>query len=182
MSVESVQMRIAAIRQFAAPSAAPPRAASAASFDSVLREAMAPSEQGVVSSSGAPSELARFGNGKIPASVLAPVGKTGHRMWAPAADALNRLVADAAADGVHIGITDSYRPLDAQVRVAQEKGLYRNGGLAAVPGTSTHGWGRSADLDLSPKAQAWMRANAATYGFENDVAREPWHWTYTPST
>ena len=88
------------------------------------------------------------------------------------------MAADAAAQGVHIGVTDSYRSYDAQVSLAQRKGLYRNGGLAATPGTSNHGWGRALDLDLDAKAQAWLRANAGRYGFVEDVPREPWHWTY----
>ncbi|HJT94079.1 MAG TPA: M15 family metallopeptidase [Mycobacterium sp.] len=182
MSVESVQLRIAAISQFAGVRR-PPAPSRGASFDAALQDAIATSDRSSsLSSSGAPSELARFGNGKVPASALEPVGRTGHRMWAPAARALTRLIDDAAAQGVTIGVTDSYRSFDAQLRVAQEKGLYRSGGLAATPGTSNHGWGRSADLDLSPRALAWMREHASEYGFEADVARESWHWTYTPTT
>ena len=128
---------------------------------------------------GVPAALAAYGNGKIPASALQEVGSTGHRLWAPAATALNQLIADAKAQGVTIGITDSYRSYESQVDVAARKGLYSEGGLAAVPGTSDHGWGMAVDLDLDSTAQAWMRQNAGRYGFEEDTPREPWHWAYT---
>lgn len=127
---------------------------------------------------GVPVELAAYGNGKIPADALHAVGDTGHRLWAPAADALERAIADAARDGVTIGITDSYRSYEAQVDVAARKGLYSQGGLAAVPGTSDHGWGMAVDLRLDDAAQAWMRANGDRYGFVEDTPREPWHWAY----
>lgn len=129
---------------------------------------------------GVPAELAAYGNGKIPASALQEVGSTGHRLWAPAAQALTGLISAAAADGVRVGITDSYRSYAGQVDVAQRKGLYSQGGLAAVPGTSDHGWGMAVDLDLDAKAQAWMRAHGAEHGFVEDTPREPWHWAYTP--
>lgn len=129
---------------------------------------------------GVPTQLAAYGNGKIPASALQEVGSTGHRLWAPAAQSLTRLIAAAAADGVSVGITDSYRSYEGQVDVAARKGLYSQGGLAAAPGTSDHGWGMAADLDLNAGAQTWMRAHGAEYGFVEDTPREPWHWAYTP--
>lgn len=128
--------------------------------------------------SGVPSDLLAYGNGNVPREALASVGQTGHRLWAPAATALEQVVADAAKDGVTIGITDSYRSYDAQVDVAERKGLYTEGGLAAQPGTSPHGWGIAADLDLDAAGQAWMRANGGRYGFVEDTPREPWHWVY----
>lgn len=55
--------------------------------------------------------------------------------------------------------------------------------LAAFPGTSIHGWGLSADLNVdggNPSGDdlVWLRNNAAKYGFVNDVSTEPWHWSY----
>lgn len=128
--------------------------------------------------SGVPSDLLAYGNGNVPREALATVGQTGHRLWAPAATALEQVIADAAKDGVTIGVTDSYRSYDAQVDVAERKGLYTEGGLAAQPGTSPHGWGIAADLDLDAAGQAWMRANGGRYGFVEDTPREPWHWVY----
>ncbi|MEV0136456.1 M15 family metallopeptidase [Dactylosporangium sp. NPDC050688] len=121
----------------------------------------------------------RYDNGRIPAAALAEVGSTGHRLAAPAAAAMEALLRRAQADGVTIGITDSYRGYDEQVDLARRKGLYSQGGLAAKPGTSDHGWGLAVDLDLDAKAQAWMRANAGRFGFTEDTPREPWHWKFT---
>jgi hypothetical protein len=125
-----------------------------------------------------PAELTAFGNGRIPAQALTEIGVGNHRLWGPAAQAFQQLLSDAAAQGIEIGVTDSYRSYESQVDLARRKGLYSNGGLAATPGTSNHGWGLSVDLDLNPAAQAWMRANGDRYGFVEDVPREPWHWTF----
>jgi zinc D-Ala-D-Ala carboxypeptidase len=109
---------------------------------------------------------------------MAEIGRGNHRLWGPTASSFRQMVAAAAVDGVRIGVTDSYRSLDQQVDLARRKGLYSQGGLAATPGTSNHGWGLSLDLDLNSQAQTWMRANAGRFGFVEDVPREPWHWTY----
>lgn len=127
---------------------------------------------------GVPGDLERYGNGRIPADVLVPIGVGDHRLWAPAAEAFKSLQAAAAQEDVRIGVTDSYRSYAAQVKVAEEKGLYAQGGLAARPGTSDHGWGMALDLDLDARALTWMRANAPRYGFVEDTPREPWHWAF----
>lgn len=125
-----------------------------------------------------PAELVAYGNGRIPPEALTPIGVGNHRLYGPAAEAFQQLLSDAAAAGVTIGVTDSYRTYESQVDLARRKGLYSQGGLAATPGTSNHGWGLSVDLDLDATAQAWMRQNGARYGFVEDVPREPWHWTF----
>ena len=137
---------------------------------------------GTVNSAGIPTDLAAYGNGHIPASALEPVGATGSSMWAPAAESLERLIAAAKADGVSIGVTEGYRSYDEQVTLTRTKGLYSEGGLAAVPGTSEHGWGMAADLKLDSTALAWMRENAADYGFYATAPRESWHWAYSPGS
>lgn len=86
--------------------------------------------------------------------------------------------AAAASAGVEIGATGAYRDYAGQVDLARRKGLYSNGGLAAVPGTSQHGWGLAIDVDVNADGQAWLRANASRFGFFEDVPREPWHWEY----
>ena len=128
-----------------------------------------------------PTDLAAYGNGHVPDSALAAVGDTGKKMWGPAAAAMTTLLAAAKADGVTVGITETYRPYDEQVRLAATKGLYSQGGLAARPGTSEHGWGIAADLQLNGAAQAWMQRNAPSYGFRADVPGESWHWAYHPA-
>ncbi|WP_223145053.1 M15 family metallopeptidase [Actinotalea subterranea] len=203
-AVASINQRILEIRSHIA-TVAPPvvvtsRAAAlgtgatqGASFASALADAMgttsasmlAPTEVGsgksLVNAKGVPNELLVHGNGKVPADALSEIGDTGHRLWTPAARSLEALRDDAARDGVTIGITDSYRTYESQVDLAQRKGLYSQGGLAAAPGTSMHGWGMATDLKLDATAQAWMRENAGRYGFVEDTPREPWHWGYHPT-
>lgn len=130
---------------------------------------------------GPPAELQAYGNGRIPPEALAPLGVDTHMLWAPAAHAAQDMIAAAAADGVSIGVTSSYRSYEKQVELADRLGLYSQGGLAATPGTSNHGWGLSLDLDLDDSAQAWMREHGRDYGFVEDVPREPWHWTFKAS-
>ena len=200
MGIEAVNSRIADIqsRMIAmqtqqatatrTASAASGTSAPAGSFATALADAMGTqSSAGTaksysLNSKGIPTELVGYGNGKIPANALEKVGNTNHKLWAPAAESLTRMVSDAKAQGVTIGITDSYRSYDEQVDVARRKGLYSQGGLAAKPGTSEHGWGMATDLDLNNKAQAWVRANGEKYGFVENTPREPWHWAYKPKS
>jgi zinc D-Ala-D-Ala carboxypeptidase len=189
-----IQSRIIALQTQQAPSstksASTTSAADGSTFADYLSDAVASSTPGssatnrtfTLNSKGIPNDLAAYGNGKVPASALEQVGDTGHKLWAPAAESLTRMMADAKKDGVRIGITDSYRPYAEQVDLAQRKGLYSQGGLAAKPGTSEHGWGMAADLDLNSPALSWMRQNGEKYGYVNNVPRESWHWAYKPKS
>lgn len=128
-----------------------------------------------------PSELQVYGNGRIPAERLSPIAQNGHRLYAPAAAAWDSVVSAASADGIDLRITDSNRSYDQQVDLAARKGLYRNGGLAATPGTSNHGWGLAVDVDvLDPRTLEWMRANGPRFGWVESVPREAWHWEFRP--
>lgn len=128
-----------------------------------------------------PAELAAYGNGKVPSSRLTPIGQSGHRLFAPAAAAWDGLVAAAAADGVAVRITDSYRSYEQQVDLVNHKGLYSEGGLAARPGTSIHGWGLAVDADVNDtRTLDWIRTNGPRFGFVEAVPREPWHWEFRP--
>ena len=128
-----------------------------------------------------PLDLKAYGNGKVPA--VGPAGHRGgdHRLWAPGGGGVHALPGGGeGATASTIGVTDSYRSYEAQVDVAGRKGLYKNGGLAAVPGTSDHGWGLQPRPRPRPPAQTWMRANAGRFGFDENTPREPWHWTFQP--
>jgi hypothetical protein len=129
-----------------------------------------------------PPELQHYGNGKIPEHALQSIGVGEFRLTSDAAASFRQMHADAKAAGIDIGVNDAYRTYEEQVDLANRKGLYSQGGLAATPGKSNHGWGLAVDLDLDDRAQAWMRENAHNYGFVEDVAREPWHWGYRPAT
>ncbi|WP_024286262.1 D-alanyl-D-alanine carboxypeptidase family protein [Cellulomonas sp. KRMCY2] len=163
---------------------------SATAFDLIMDQALAQtapasdvvgSGKDKVNGDGIPVELLGYGNGRIPGNALSTIAGTGHSLWSPAARSFEAMRDAAARDGVTIGITDSYRTYESQVDLAERKGLYSQGGLAARPGTSDHGWGVAMDLRLDSTAQSWIRANGATYGFTEDVPREPWHWAYRPT-
>jgi D-alanyl-D-alanine carboxypeptidase len=125
-----------------------------------------------------PPELRGYGNGRIPREALETIGIGQHRLATEAAQAFKAMRAAAAAEGIDVGVTDSYRPYDEQVDLVRRKGLYSQGGYAAVPGTSPHGWGMAIDVDVTPDGLAWLRANAGRFGFVENVPREPWHWEY----
>ncbi|MEJ5945924.1 M15 family metallopeptidase [Pseudokineococcus basanitobsidens] len=137
---------------------------------------------GTVDAKGVPLDLKAYGNGKVPEKQLVEIGGagSGERLWAPAAAAFDRMSAAARADGVRLGVNDSYRSYTDQVDMAARKGLRSQGGLAAAPGTSSHGWGMAVDLQLDGRAQSWMRDNAGRYGFAETVPGEPWHWGFRP--
>ncbi len=188
-SISAIQARMAHIQslvQAPVPVSSRPTSATSSAFASLLADEVARTSStssatsSALAGDGVPVALAAYGNGTIPTTALDEVGATGQYLWGPAAQQLERMIGDAGADGVSIGITDGYRTYDAQVRLAQDKGLYSQGGLAAVPGTSEHGWGMAADLSLDSAALAWLRTHGAAYGFEESTPREPWHWSYRP--
>ena len=148
----------------------------------IIRAATAPSPAGGSGSLDVPDVLRQYGNGKIPREMLSPIGIGQHRLYSVAADAFKAMRTAAAADGVDISVTDSYRTYDQQVELAARKGLWKDGGLAAVPGTSPHGWGMAVDVDVDPAGLAWIRANGAQFGFDETTPREPWHWEYRGAT
>jgi len=135
---------------------------------------------------GPPSTL-REANGFLPASTLCPLSVVrGHRLRSDAARAFERLrAAYASSVGRPLCVTDSYRSYAAQVDV-----FARKPSLAAVPGTSQHGWGLAVDLcggvqTFGSAAHEWMRAFAPAYGWhhprwaQRDGSRpEPWHWEF----
>jgi zinc D-Ala-D-Ala carboxypeptidase len=128
-----------------------------------------------------PDELAAYGNGRVPADRLTAIDQSGHRLYAPAAAAWDRLVDAAAADGLDIRITDSYRSYENQVDLVRRKGLYSEGGLGAEPGTSNHGWGLAVDADVTdPTVLSWIREHGPEFGWVEAVPREPWHWEFRP--
>jgi len=131
--------------------------------------------------------LSESANGQLPDSELSKIpvisgDSSGHRLNPQAAAAYAEMVAAAKKDGVSWGITDSYRPLEVQQRLVKQKGLYSQGGLAAAPGTSNHGWGSAVDLKVKKgdAAHTWLVNNAAKFGFST-IPREAWHWEHKES-
>lgn len=131
-----------------------------------------------VSVAGVARRSTQPSNGNLPAEMLVEVA--GVRLAPAAADALAQMIAAAEADGVTVAVTDGYRTYDQQVELKARKGH-----LAARPGTSQHGWGVAVDFNTNVTDMAWLRENAAAYGWVHpEWARpggskpEPWHWEY----
>jgi hypothetical protein len=99
------------------------------------------------------------------------------------------LIVAAKAQGINLGITDSYRTYSEQVDLKRRKP-----NLAATPGTSKHGIGLAFDLTgtngtSKEVAYQWLAKNAPAMGWANFVGGyepdtrgkgntqlEPWHW------
>jgi len=129
-------------------------------------------------------------NGRIAATDLCTLWDGSNMLRGDAAVTLAELnLTYRAAFGRDLCITDAYRTLAEQRRLA-----YTKGGLAATPGTSNHGWGLAIDLCSSETdssaVMTWLNDNGPTYGWENPPwakrggagPYEPWHWEYVPGT
>jgi len=132
----------------------------------------------------------QWGNGAIPADALCRVPfAPGAVLQCDAAEALDRLN-DAYRDhfGADLGVVSSYRTLESQVALRATKG-----GLAAVPGTSNHGWGLAVDLagigglgEFDAPGYLWLQENAERFGWHHPRVmepggggpQEPWHWEF----
>ena len=127
-----------------------------------------------------------YANGQIPGEALCALGVARHALRCDAAASYAGMsAAYQSTFGSPLCITDSYRSYASQVSA-----YARKPGLAAVPGTSNHGWALAVDLcggiNIAGSAQwTWMTANAGRFGFVNpDWARpgsekpEPWHWEF----
>ena len=127
-----------------------------------------------------------FPNGLIPTSAMCPIGFGPHRLRCDAAQTYIAMsAAFAATFGRPLCVTGSYRTFPEQIS------LYaRKPGLAAVPGTSNHGWGLALDLcggveSFRTPQWAWMAANASSFGWVHPPwaapgrgREEPWHWEF----
>jgi LAS superfamily LD-carboxypeptidase LdcB len=162
-----------------------------------------------------PSVLAGQSNGQLDERLLVDVpgldGGPTVRLVKPAAMAWEALTAAAAAAG-HIlkavGPFDSYRPYSVQEKIFRERYTttrlpgrptktwlgrtwWQKPGtaIAAVPGTSNHGWaitvdaGQENDGDpgaepISGPALEWLLEHEQEFGFSHELQSEPWHIRY----
>ncbi|HEY0452391.1 D-alanyl-D-alanine carboxypeptidase family protein, partial [Actinophytocola sp.] len=135
----------------------------------------------------APGAWGGYPNGFIPLTALCPIGVGQHVLRCDAAAAFGALTsAYAGTFGRGICVTDSYRTFAEQVRLYGTKPS-----LAAVPGTSNHGWALAVDMcggaqSFGSAEYAWLAANAPAFGWSNPPwarpgqgREEPWHWEFT---
>jgi hypothetical protein len=127
-------------------------------------------------------------NGRLSESQLCPIGDDQMLRADAAATFVALDAAYEAAVGSPICVTDSYRSYSSQVSLYGQKPS-----LAAVPGTSNHGWGVAVDVfcgidSYYSSEHEWMSAHAPDFGWTNpDWARdgggreEPWHWEFDPA-
>jgi D-alanyl-D-alanine carboxypeptidase len=96
--------------------------------------------------------------------------------------------------GVMLQVVSAFRSVEYQlgiIRRKRERGLTMDEILrvSAAPGFSEHHSGRAFDLTTpgfaaleeefeKSAAFAWLRANAATFGYPHGIAYEPWHWCW----
>jgi D-alanyl-D-alanine carboxypeptidase len=127
-------------------------------------------------------------------------GQTQHQLFAEARDAFVRLRDAAAADGVRLIVTSSWRSRKKQAGLSQRQ----SNAKAVARGRSAHMYGLAVDLRLSvpglPVAEAntrtsekmanlvrmyrspvykWMALRGREFGWY-PYRREPWHWEYNP--
>jgi hypothetical protein len=118
-------------------------------------------------------------NGKLPPSELAPIAKG--QLAIAAAASWNAMNQEARRRGVELlptGSKSSYRTYEQQVELWN---VYQAGGnLAAVPGTSNHGWGLAVDA-ANQKMWDMIAQIGAPFGWQkqwSDAPSEPWHHSY----
>ncbi|MDP2274471.1 MAG: peptidoglycan-binding protein [Archangium sp.] len=137
------------------PGAAPPPATGGARVN------------GYINGRAVPITVSSVGNGKF--------------LRTDAANAFNRMRADAARAGINLSVVSGFRTM-AEQQYLYNLYLQGRGNLAARPGYSNHQSGISADISVpggyGSSTYRWLQNNARRYGFVNDVAGEPWHWTY----
>jgi hypothetical protein len=124
-----------------------------------------------------------YSDGLIPSSQLcAIIG--GGRLRPDAAAAFNAMSqAYAQAFGTNLCVSDSYRSYHQQVSTFRKRPS-----LAAVPGTSNHGWGLAVDLGCGVQSSRsaqyrWLTRNASRFGWVHPAwalhdPYEPWHWEF----
>ena len=156
-----------------------------------------------------PKEITPEMNGRLPDELLQEI-EGGGKLYVDAARSFNAMVGTAKLEGVSIEVGNAFRgyrtiqrqeqvfkkrfgEIDANtklregsIRVAYDGKFWQlNEGtaFAAVPGTSSHGFGLAVDTKNidDQKTKNWLAENAARFGFRREYVSEPWHYTYIGS-
>lgn len=159
-----------------------------------------------------PRVLAGQQNGRLRPETLVPVGLGSYVMVEPAARAFKAMRAAAWSAGVQLSSVGTYRSYAAQEQLFRSRyqttpiagaptktwnstTWYQKPrtAMAAVPGTSNHGWGLAVDWavdadgdpefewppkSLTQSAVNWLLGNAGRFGWSWEVQSEPWHLRY----
>jgi LAS superfamily LD-carboxypeptidase LdcB len=141
-------------------------------------------------------------NGRLPDSSLTTISPS-CRVVNDLAPKLQQMLADANRMGYALApetksysivapptLESCYRSYDGQVWWRNYYCFFGNCSMAAVPGTSVHGWGRAVDFECAGQEMtfddpcyAWLWFYAHNYGFTHPAWAEPgqpgaeaWHW------
>ena len=157
-----------------------------------------------VSPAAIPGWVKEFGNGNIPLDRMLKIAPIGSGYLVPEAAAAWRNLQNAAlAAGFTVTMTGAYRTYDQQVALFGQRYTTENTGrsskvwngvryylkpgvaMAAVPGTSNHGWGCAVDaalggygssaLAVSEPFLSWVVAQARGLGWSWEAQSEAWH-------
>jgi hypothetical protein len=116
-------------------------------------------------------------NGKLPQSSLSPIAQGQLRKDAAAAwNAMNVEAREKGLELVPTGSMSSYRTYDQQVYLYNQY-INGTGNLAAVPGTSNHGWGLAVDVPTQDM-RSMIDHIGEHYGWAkkwSDAPSEWWH-------
>jgi hypothetical protein len=130
-------------------------------------------------------------NGNLPMSYLASNGK-GCTTYDEAMPSMQAMIAQAAVDGVVLRPTSCYRDYAGQVAARNDWCNRGACNMAAVPGTSNHGWGKAVDfadqsgsLGFDSAGYTWMKTWAGYFGWMHPKTMEAdgpvpeaWHWEW----
>lgn len=130
-------------------------------------------------------------NGNLRPGFLVEVAP-GCRVYWEAANSMRTMIADARAQGISLVTTSCYRDYAGQVAARDWWCGQGSCHMAAVPGTSNHGWGKAVDwrpaggtMTYDHPAYLWMLEKAGSYGWMQPKAMrqggsvpEPWHWEW----
>ena len=130
-------------------------------------------------------------NGSLPMAYLASTA-SGCVAYDESINSLNAMIAQAAKDGVTLRPISCYRDYAGQVAAREEWCARGACQMAAVPGTSNHGWGKAIDfrdqsgeLTFDSAGYAWLKAWAGYYGWihpkgmeQDGPVPEAWHWEW----
>lgn len=104
----------------------------------------------------------------------------------------------AASDGITLSLASAFRSWEEQAALKAKRLITGDSTPTAEPGHSNHQEGTTVDIDMmvadsmtnyrSSRVWNWLRANAGSYGFVDDVYQpgnakyEPWHWHYAQAS